>query len=95
MEILAKVLVEDHELADAESREQERNGQSSGIDGKEQDAARNGVAASGKYEHCAENRADTRSPTKSECEPEQETAPDSGLRRFGAKVNVAIEPTGH
>jgi hypothetical protein len=55
-------------------------------------AVSDGVAASGKKEHGAEDRADTRSPTESECEPEEKATPDAGLRGFGAEVDVAIEP---
>ena len=92
MKILSKVFVEDHELADAQCGEKERNRKAGGIDGEEQDAARDGVAASGKNEHGAEDRADARRPAESEGEAEEEAAPDAGLRGLGAEVDVAIEP---
>ena len=47
MEILPKILVENHEPADAKRGEQKRNREAGGIDGEEQHTACYGVAASG------------------------------------------------
>src|SRR6267378_3244435 len=93
--IFSKILVKSHELADAEGREQKRNGEASGVDGEEKDAAADGVAGGGESKHGGEDGADAGRPAEGEREAEKEAAPDAGLRGFAVKVNVAIEPTGH
>src|SRR5258708_4533323 len=95
MEIFSKVLVENHELADAEGREQEGNSQAGGVDGEEQDAARNRVAGGGERENGGENWADAGRPAEGEREAQEEAAPDARLGGAAAKVNVAIQPAGH
>src|SRR3989442_6082187 len=95
MEILPKILVENHEPADAKRGEQKRNREAGGIDGEEQHTACYGVAASGEKKHSTEDRADARSPAESEGEAEEEAAPDTGLRGFATEVDVTIEPAGH
>jgi len=54
VEILSKVLIENHELADAERGEQEGNSQAGGVNGEEQDAAGDGVAGGGESENGGE-----------------------------------------
>src|ERR1700682_6731906 len=95
MEILSKVLVENHELADAERGEQEGNGQAGGINGEEQHPAGDGSAGGGESENGGEDRADAGRPTEGEREAEEEAAPDAGLGGTAAEVDVAIEPAGH
>src|SRR5437588_4491327 len=95
MKIFSKVLVENHELADAQSGKQKGNGEPGGVDGEQQNAASDGLAVCRKNEHGTKDRADTRSPAESECEAEEEAAPYARLRSFGAKMDVAIEPARH
>src|SRR5258708_28282000 len=92
MEIFSKVLVENHELADAERGEQERNGEAGGVDGEEQDAAGNGVAGGGERENGGENRADAGRPAEGEREAEEEAAPDARLGGAAAEVDITIQP---
>src|SRR5258708_18119422 len=92
MEIFSKVLVENHELADAERREQEGNGEAGGVNGEEQDAAGDSVAGGGKRENGGEDRANAGRPAEGEREAEEEAAPDAGLGGAAAEVNIAIEP---
>ena len=92
MKIFSKVLVESHELADAEGGEQERNGQACGIDGEEQDAASDGVAGGGERQNGGEDGADAGRPAEGKSKAEEEAAPDAGLTDAAAEVNVAIEP---
>src|SRR5712692_6579074 len=84
MEIFAKVLVESHELADAQSREQKRNGEARGIHREEKNAAGNRVAGGGERENGGEDGADARGPAESEREAEQKAAPNAGLRHAAA-----------
>src|SRR5258708_8827106 len=95
MEIFSKVLVENHELADAERGEQERNGEAGGVDGEEEEAAGNGVAGGGERENGGEDRADARRPAEGEREAQEEAAPDARLRGAAAEVDIAIQPAGH
>jgi len=94
VKIFAKVFVEDHELANAEGREKKGNGQAGRVNGEEQDATRNGVTGGSESENGGENRADAGRPTEGKREAQEESAPDAGLRGFGAEVHIAIEPAG-
>src|SRR5215472_1338095 len=95
VEILSKILVKRHELADSKSRKQKRNCQPGRINGKKKDPAGNGLAIGGKNKNGAQDGADARSPTEREGEPQKEAAPDPGLAGLGAQVDVAIEPARH
>src|SRR5215469_10246431 len=95
MEILSKILVKRHELADSQSRKQERNRQPSRIHGEKQHPAHDGLAVRGKNENGTQDGADARGPTESEGEAQQKAAPDAGLRGLGAQVDIAIEPARH
>jgi hypothetical protein len=92
MQILAEVFVKGHELPDAKGGEQERNGETRGIDGEEKDATADFVAGSGNGENGCENGTDTGSPPKGKRETEQKAAPDAGLFDVAAKMNIAIKP---
>src|SRR5215472_7877828 len=95
MEILSKILVKRHELADSQSRKQKRNRQPGRIHGEKQHPARDGRAVRGKNENGTKDGADARGPAESEGEAQQKAAPDAGLRGLGAQVDVAIEPARH
>src|SRR5260370_9780019 len=95
VEILPKILVEDHEPADAEGSEQKRNRQAGRINGQEQHTPCNRVAAGGKKEHRTKDGTNTRSPAESKGEAKKEAAPDAGLCGFAAEVHVPIKPARH
>src|SRR5712692_9622142 len=95
MKMLSEALVETQELADAKSGEQERNGETGGVHGKEQNSARDGIAGGGERKHSGKNWSDARRPAKRECETEEEAAPDAGLCAAGAQADVAVEPSRH
>src|SRR5579864_1842055 len=95
MEIFPEALVESHELADAKRGQQKRNGEASGVNGEEKDAASDMITGGSDGKNGGENRADARRPSKSEGEAEQKTAPNAGLLNVViVKPNVAIEPSG-
>src|SRR5215469_16759669 len=52
VEVLPKVLVKNHELADTQRCKQERNGESGRIHRQQNDASSNRVASRGKPENC-------------------------------------------
>src|ERR1700677_679117 len=54
MQILAEFLVETHELADAQGSKQERHGEPRGVNGQEQDAARDSGVGGGEGQHGGE-----------------------------------------
>src|SRR5215472_15879397 len=95
MEILAKILVKRHELADSQSGKQKRNRQPGRIHGEKQHPARDGRAVRGKNENGTKDRVDARGPSESEGEAQQKAAPDAGLGGLGVQVDVAIEPARH
>src|SRR5215472_3236231 len=95
MEILAKILVKRHELADSQSGKQKRNRQPGRIHGEKQHPARDGRAVRGKNENGAKDRADARGPSESEGEAQQKAAPDAGLGGLGAQMDVSVEPARH
>src|SRR5712692_4614806 len=95
MKMLSEALVETQELADAKSGEQERNGETGGVHGKEQNSARDGIAGGGERKHRRKNWSDARCPAKRERETEEEAAPDPGLRAAGAQADVAVQPSRH
>src|SRR5712692_3723239 len=95
VEIFAKVLVENHELADAQSRKQKRNGQAGGIHGEQKNATGDGVAGGGESENGGQDGTDAGCPAESKREAEQKAAPNARLRGAAAQMHIAIEPTGH
>src|SRR5208337_5216721 len=92
MKILAEILVKTNELAEEERGQQEGHGESRGIDGQKEHAARDGVAGRGEYEHRGKNRADAGRPAKGKGESEKEAAEDAGLRIGAANAHVLIQP---
>src|SRR5579864_7545675 len=95
MQILPKVFVKNHELADAQGREQKGNGQPCRIHRQQKNASGNRVASGRKRQNGGENGSDAGGPAEGEGESKQETAPDPWLGDAAAKVHVAIEPARH
>ena len=94
VKIFSEIFVERHELADAESGEQERDGQAGGVDGEQENSAANIVAGGSESEHGGEDGANAGSPAEGKCKPQHESAPRTRLRDRAAEMNVAVEPAG-
>src|SRR5207245_8989145 len=92
MEILSKILIKSHELADPQSCQQKGDGQARGIHRKQENASRDRMAGCGERENRGKNRPDAGSPPEGERKTQQEAAPDARLRDIAAKVHIAVEP---
>jgi len=94
VQVFPEIFVEAQEGAEADSSEEEWNGESGGIDREEKNAAGDGFAGGGECENGGEDGADTGRPAKGESEAEKKAAEDAGLGVLVAEMDVTIKPAG-